>query len=280
MSGANHFTRRGLADEGFDGFVTFHALRSGGISDVPEVGGVYVVLREADNAPRFLANNPGGRFKGKNPTVPMEMLEAKWIDGCHVIYIGKGDNLRRRVKEYMDFGSGKPVGHWGGRYIWQLEHAATLLVAWKIKAPDEAASSAEAGLIARFSDQYAGRLPFANIAGARVQQSATPDIASIAATTRKVPPAGLATSQRVTSADLRAGQVRFPRAAKRYFPDVRSEIRVELRGIRLEARYDPRTGPDRERSAVLRVGRANLERLVRPGDVLAVAIADGIVRLD
>jgi hypothetical protein len=93
-------------------------------------------------------------------------------------------------------------------------------------------------------------------------------------------PASLAYSQRVTLHDIRAGRIRFPRPAKRYFPKERSVIRVALRGVQLEARYDPRTGPDRERSAVLLVGKANLERRVRPDEVLPLSLADGIVRLD
>ena len=93
-------------------------------------------------------------------------------------------------------------------------------------------------------------------------------------------PASLANSQRVTLPDIRAGRIRFPRPAKRYFPKERSVVRVALRGVQLEARYDPRTGPDRERSAVLLVGKANLERLVRPDEVLSVSLAGGIVQLD
>jgi hypothetical protein len=163
MAEMDPFIRKSLADDGFVGFVTFDALRSGVIREVPETGGVYVVLREADAPPDFLANNPGGRFKKRDPTVPVADLEAKWVNGCHVIYVGKGDNLRRRVKQYMDFGLGKPVGHWGGRYIWQLVDASTLVVAWKTTAPNETAASAEATLVSRFKSQHGDRLPFANI---------------------------------------------------------------------------------------------------------------------
>ena len=158
------FLRESLVAEGFEGFVTFEALRSGRIDEVPEVGGVYIVLREADAPPTFIASSPGGRFKRRDPAVPVAKLDAKWVDACHVIYIGKGDNLRRRVKQYMDFGSGKPVGHWGGRYIWQIADAATLLIAWRAAASDETPAMAEATLMARFKIQYSCRLPFANIA--------------------------------------------------------------------------------------------------------------------
>ena len=90
----------------------------------------------------------------------------------------------------------------------------------------------------------------------------------------------LAQSQRVTLADIRAGRIRFPRAAKTYFPQERDNIHIVLRSVPLDARYDPRTGPDRERSAVLLVGKANLEELVQADEILSVSLADGIVRLD
>ena len=90
----------------------------------------------------------------------------------------------------------------------------------------------------------------------------------------------LADSQRVTLTDIRAGRIRFPREAKRYFPTKRDNVQVVLRGVKLDARYDPRTGPDKERSAVLLVGKAHLETLVHADEVLSISLGDGIVRLD
>jgi hypothetical protein len=47
------------------------------------------------------------------------------------------------------------------------------------------------------------------------------------------------------------------------------------------ASYDPRTGPDRERSAVLRVGREALGAAVQQGETLAVTRGlGGIVILE
>jgi hypothetical protein len=88
-------------------------------------------------------------------------------------------------------------------------------------------------------------------------------------------------SQPVTAVDKDAGRVRIPRAAKRLFPASRSTVTVVLRGVRMEARYDPRTGPDRERSAVLTIGRqvaagiGELERLR-----VSVRESDGLVSLE
>jgi double-stranded uracil-DNA glycosylase len=95
------------------------------------------------------------------------------------------------------------------------------------------------------------------------------------------PAAPEARSQRVTATDLTNGRIRLPREAKRFFPSERAEVDVVLRGTRLRARYDPRTGPDRERSAVLSIGREQLTDLVRTNEVLAVSRGlGGVVRLD
>jgi hypothetical protein len=130
---------------------------------VPKTGGVYVVLRQSDQPPTYLARNPGGRFKGKNPTAEQSVLEAKWVNECPVVYLGKGNNLHRRLKEYARFGAGDPVGHWGGRYIWQLSDAADLLVAWKRCEEGKTAAQVERQMLTLFKERY-GRLPFANVA--------------------------------------------------------------------------------------------------------------------
>jgi TDG/mug DNA glycosylase family protein len=87
-------------------------------------------------------------------------------------------------------------------------------------------------------------------------------------------------TQRVTRNDLNRGQIRLPRAAKQFFPAGKSSVEVLLRGYKIVAKYDPRLGPDRERSAVLRVGSAELRRLVNEGDILRVSKqGSGAVRL-
>ena len=151
-----------LRSEAFDGFVTFEQLRDDA-SAVPSNGGVYVVVRPATQAPTFLAESCGGHFKGRNPTKPVAVLESEWVPEAEVLYIGKGDDLQRRVKQYAGFGVGRPIGHWGGRYIWQLSDSDELLVAWKVCTKDQTAASLEAQLANRFKQGY-GRLPFANIA--------------------------------------------------------------------------------------------------------------------
>ena len=165
--GTVSWTREGLQAFGFRGFVTFAALPG---VDVPRAPGVYCVLRPSAAAPVFLSHSPAGHFKGEDPTVSIADLQSQWVDGAHVVYIGKANQgatgtrgLRKRLDEYRAFGAGRPVGHRGGKRIWQLADSAELLVAWKTTV-DEAATTTELELLAAFRQAY-GRLPFANMRG-------------------------------------------------------------------------------------------------------------------
>lgn len=92
--------------------------------------------------------------------------------------------------------------------------------------------------------------------------------------------AGILHSQRVTATDKTSGIIRFPKQAKILFPNTKSEVEIVLLGARVRGSYDPRTGPDRERSAVLRVGRDVLGT-VRTNERLTVSRgAGGTVCLD
>lgn len=156
------FKKQFLQASGFHGFGAIQELRNGQIREVPIGGGVYVVLRELDSKPVFLEANPSYRFKGKDPTLSKSELVANWVEGAHVIYIGKGDILQRRVKELIDFRQGEKIGHWGGRLVWQVEDAADFVIAWKLAGPAQAASDLKSDLLAEFRSAY-GQLPSANL---------------------------------------------------------------------------------------------------------------------
>jgi hypothetical protein len=147
----------------FEGFLPLASLPT---VAVPRLPGIYVVLREAASLPAFLERSVAGHFKGIDSTVDRAILEAAWVDGSSVLYVGKArwgtkqTGLRRRLSQYRRHGAGKAVGHRGGEYIWQLEEHATLLVCWKT-APDDEVDQLEADLIDDFETRH-GRWPFAN----------------------------------------------------------------------------------------------------------------------
>jgi hypothetical protein len=158
-------TCEGLRAADFSGFMVLAALSD---AEVPQEAGVYVVLRPAAARPIFLPQSIGGWFKGKDPSVDTASLQRKWVDGAEVLYIGKADarknggGLGQRIREYRHFGAGEPVGHWGGRYIWQLVDSAELLIAWRVSSADESPSAIEAAMIDDFHEEYRV-LPFANL---------------------------------------------------------------------------------------------------------------------
>jgi hypothetical protein len=120
--------------EGFSGGAPFSALPE---SDVPREPGVYVVvLSERAGRPAFLPASPAGRFTGKDPSVPLSRLEAKWVDGTEVVYIGKaaggrggGRGLRKRLDEYRRFGAGPALGRAAGVAARELGRAAGVVEA-------------------------------------------------------------------------------------------------------------------------------------------------------
>ena len=87
--------------------------------------------------PEFLSRGTGGFFKGKDPNVSITELGTNWVKNTCVVYIGKaGTTLRKRLNQYLKFGNGQNIGHWGGRYIWQIKNSGNLLLCWK-PTPDE-----------------------------------------------------------------------------------------------------------------------------------------------
>jgi hypothetical protein len=159
------FERGDLVATGFMGWRTWTELRESAFTAVPAAPAVYVVFRPTVTAPCFLEVNPGGRFKGRDPTVTIEKLAAKWVPGAYVIYVGKADVASRRLAEFARFGAGVPIGHWGGRYIWQLEDSSDSLIAWHPISWGEPARDYEKRILARFCDLHEGARPFANLTG-------------------------------------------------------------------------------------------------------------------
>jgi len=156
-----------LKKQGFSGFKTVQELMADKAM-IPKQKGVYLVLNpDYTKQVKFIIPGSGGFFKGKNPNVSAEVLKANYVDNSLVVYIGKagGPNseatLHSRLGQYLSFGSGKRVGHWGGRLIWQLANHKELIFCWK-PLPNDGPREIERNLIQEYAVQF-GMRPFANL---------------------------------------------------------------------------------------------------------------------
>ncbi|AHD01493.1 hypothetical protein [Leisingera methylohalidivorans] len=153
--------------DGYEGETSFADLLTGAV-DLPQEQGVYAVVVPRGFTVSFLPSSAGGRFKGKDPTVPIYRLQEKWVEGAEILYFGKAGGtglratLKNRILTYAKFGAGKPAGHYGWRLIWQLADAMDLTVQWK--RTSEEPRVVEKSLISAFMKLH-GKLPFANMTG-------------------------------------------------------------------------------------------------------------------
>lgn len=155
-----------LIEQGFEGFKTIRELMMS-CRDIPKEMGVYVVLREKDERPKILEKRPFDCLEEKYPSYSKTELGKKWVEGTHIVYIGKAGGsgqktgLHKRLSTYIRFGKGKKAAHGGGRSIWQLSDALDLVVCWRILS-DEGPCCVESDMIANFCKQHDGKRPFAN----------------------------------------------------------------------------------------------------------------------
>lgn len=155
-----------IKQQGFAGFIKMGDLFMDQ-SKIPDRAGVYMVLYTETGIPHFINPGTGGFFKRKSPNVSKEVLNANWVNDTIVVYIGKAGGsgtdatLKKRLRLYLRFGQQKPVGHWGGRLIWQIMNSKNLLVCWKPLISEEP-RDVESRLIQEFISHY-GKLPFANL---------------------------------------------------------------------------------------------------------------------
>ncbi|HJX77699.1 hypothetical protein [Glutamicibacter sp.] len=155
-----------------DGFTGFRPIKTLEINRVPNRQGLFVILRPADYTPKFLTKSTAGIFKKKDPSLPVADLSKRWVDSAQILYLGKAGpgsqgnrGLRIQLKEIIDFGAGKPPGHWDSRLLWQLGGVGKLMIAWK-ELPAEELNAALVEYQARFIKEH-GQLPYANLVQSR-----------------------------------------------------------------------------------------------------------------
>lgn len=162
----NFNDKASLKETGFTGFMNISFLMNN-IKTIPDRPGVYLVLYEGSKKPEFCGKGTGGFFKGRDPNVSIEVLNANWVEKSKVVYIGKagGGNtsatLRKRLNQYFRFGNGQSAGHYGGRLIWQIENPGNLIICWMALSESDPREY-EKELIAEFRRSYNMR-PFANL---------------------------------------------------------------------------------------------------------------------
>lgn len=109
----------------------------------------------------FYEKSNSGCWKGKDPTVSIDILQDKWIDNTNILYIGKSSSkfVKKRMMEHIKFWNGTPISAYGGRIIGQLQNFENLEV-WYLKSdnPDKT----EKTLIQEFKAKHNNKRPFAN----------------------------------------------------------------------------------------------------------------------
>ena len=156
----------GICLDGFSEPISINDLHRSRCDGVPSTAGIYLIARTSDCSPTFLSKSPGGWFKRKDPSYSPDLVQANWIPGARVVYVGKAPGrkgLKGRLCQLLDFGCGKPVGHRGGRLLWHLKDSGELLVRWRT-CPTVKADQAETDAIANFKGVYGGKRPYANMA--------------------------------------------------------------------------------------------------------------------
>ena len=123
--------------------------------------GIYIIVRPEKMQDILLKQTSNaGKFKGKDPTVKVEKLKRKLLDGAEILYLGKSeDSVEKRMQQHIDFLNGKPIAAWGGRSIAQIKHFEELEV-WYLLCDNP--KEMERTLLREFERQYK-QLPFANL---------------------------------------------------------------------------------------------------------------------
>jgi hypothetical protein len=122
---------------------------------IPSGAGIYVVFLPPDVP--FEVRQSIGKAIHASPA-PVADLHEKWSrinsrTSTDILYIGKGDNVQKRVRALARFGAGKARNHKGGEWMWQVTHirSAKILI---VACPHGKQVPFEKWLLDSFSDQH------------------------------------------------------------------------------------------------------------------------------
>ena len=156
-----------MKNAGFQGFHTIESLMESGCSEVPLQSGLFLVVWPSGEVPEFLHQSAAEDFKGRNPSLPEETLQVRWVQSAKVVFIGRAggesheETLQWRLRQYMRSGQGGAAGRLAARLIWQIKDCHQMQVCWVTSGADNPAEL-EKSLLVLFEDTY-GSLPFANL---------------------------------------------------------------------------------------------------------------------
>jgi hypothetical protein len=275
-------------------------------------GAVAVCPISRDAMRRLLDTRPELTLDGRRPDVESlaRRIAAFWYPDEVVVYIGlagprqrvKVSALSDRVREYYSTPLGARSPHAGG---WPIKTLGILNQLYVHFGYCDDVANREHLMLAAFATGVSESsrsllhdrvhlMPFANltsgtgrkahgILGARAPRGArtSPTVPrSPVVSTTKVAPASSVHTQRITEGDIRRGIIRIPRATKALFPSEPMRVDVNLRGELKSCRWDPRFGPDQERSGVLGLGVKSMRTLVLEGERLSVRRVGSTVHLE
>lgn len=103
-------------------------------TDIPSSCGIYVVYLPKG---MIFDASPSAGAAIRSKTVSSAQLKAKWAritqrQPTDIVYIGKGDNLKRRIRNLARFGAGLATNHAGGEWMWQIPQIRSACVLIKL----------------------------------------------------------------------------------------------------------------------------------------------------
>ena len=135
-------------------------------NDLPGGSGVYIVYLP-DTAPDFQEST--GDAIHAEPCSVFE-LTRKWESinkDCltDIIYVGKGDDVKKRVRTLIRFGVGKARNHKGGEWLWQIKNIELAYIRI-ITCPQGKQAAFEKWVLDSFYSEH-GNWPLANREGGK-----------------------------------------------------------------------------------------------------------------